>query len=88
VCVLSVVGLVQVLDLSLMVALSPSAVPLIGMYLLLSWVVAMVRVEFLVCGRCGAPVSVLYDGLCVRCVESVEPPLLRWRALLRSLISP
>jgi len=45
----------------------------------------MVRIEALVCDRCGAPVSVLYGGVCIRCAESVEPPMSKWREVLHHL---
>lgn len=44
------------------------------------------RIESFVCDCCGAPVGVLYDGVCIRCAERVEPPALKWRDVLRKLL--
>ena len=44
------------------------------------------QVEALVCERCGAPVSFLHDGVCVRCAESVEPPMTKWMVVVRRLV--
>jgi hypothetical protein len=35
------------------------------------------------CEVCDAPVAVKLSGLCVRCCEKFEPPLLHWAAVKR-----
>jgi hypothetical protein len=39
--------------------------------------------ESLVCSVCHAPVSFLFEGVCARCADLVEPPLTEWREVHR-----
>ena len=43
------------------------------------WLFTMAHIETLDCYRCRAPVAVLQDEVCIRCAESIEPPLSCWR---------
>jgi hypothetical protein len=52
---------------------------LIKLILGLFWYLRVVKtIEIRACAHCGAPISVLFAGVCIRCAESLEPPLLSW----------